>query len=279
MYVTSARSGWAPVAILWLLLISGCGPQVFNLRDPALRAEAGSEFEGQSTVYIFWPLSEGRGRAVRVMIDGEEKGSIGRGKHIRFAVAPGTRVLKVYRSAWWGDYSAGQIAVQVPFEAGQTYFFEFVLWTGYAENEYRIAQISPAAARAQLGYSQERPSDATRSEFEEGALGPEQLLALLRSPNPFDVKRAMEILWDLPALDLAQLDAVAARLWTDRATEDKHMADAMAWLCRILGRSGNPRYQPMLLKVAADARARKVRRHAESAAEDLPEVTTDVQAW
>jgi hypothetical protein len=52
---------------------------------------------------------------------------------------------------------------------------------------------------------------------------------------------------------------------------DADAVDAMAWLCRALGNSGNSRYRPVLEQVENDKSAhRKLRGHCEKGAESLP---------
>jgi len=55
------------------------------------------------------------------------------------------------------------------------------------------------------------------------------------------------------------------------AGESPDAVDAMAWLCRTLGRSDNSRYRPVLEKIENDKSAhRKLRRHCERGEESLP---------
>ncbi len=56
-----------------------------------------------------------------------------------------------------------------------------------------------------------------------------------------------------------------------RAGEDRDAVDAVAWMCRALGASGNSRYRPVLEKVENDKEVhRKARGHCEKAAKSLP---------
>src|SRR5262245_60339090 len=56
-----------------------------------------------------------------------------------------------------------------------------------------------------------------------------------------------------------------------RAGEDRDAVDAVAWMCRALGASGNSRYRPVLDKVENDKSVhRKARGHCEKAAKGLP---------
>lgn len=48
------------------------------------------------------------------------------------------------------------------------------------------------------------------------------------------------------------------RIWT----RDRRYIDAMAWMCNVLGDSGNPKYAETLSRVASSAKNRKVRSYA-----------------
>ena len=56
-----------------------------------------------------------------------------------------------------------------------------------------------------------------------------------------------------------------------RSGEDRDAVDAVAWMCRALGASGNSRYRPVLERVENDKVVhRKARGHCEKAAKGLP---------
>ena len=56
-----------------------------------------------------------------------------------------------------------------------------------------------------------------------------------------------------------------------RAGEDRDAVDAVSWMCRALGASGNSRYRPVLEHVENDKSVhRKGRGHCEKAAKGLP---------
>ena len=61
-----------------------------------------------------------------------------------------------------------------------------------------------------------------------------------------------------------------------RAGEDRDAVDAVAWMCRSLGQSGNSRYRPVLEKVQSDKSVhRKARGHCEKAMKALPKEVTN----
>jgi len=66
------------------------------------------------------------------------------------------------------------------------------------------------------------------------------------------------------------LDLVAQRLWDGKAEEGHNTVDAMAWLCRLLGKSANPRYRQVMTQLEQQAETRKLRRYAGNTLEELP---------
>lgn len=77
-----------------------------------------------------------------------------------------------------------------------------------------------------------------------------------------------ELFLSPPASD-ALLDVLAWRVLRDLNEEDKNAADSLAWLCRAIGQSGNPRYRDMLNKVADSAASKKLQRNARVARKQL----------
>jgi hypothetical protein len=59
-----------------------------------------------------------------------------------------------------------------------------------------------------------------------------------------------------------------------RASLDRNSADAVAWLCRALGGSGNNRYKAAIDEVSDKAENRKLRGHCEKASKALPKGAT-----
>ena len=69
----------------------------------------------------------------------------------------------------------------------------------------------------------------------------------------------------------AVLDVLAQAIWEARASREALEVDAMAWLCKTLGQSGNPRYRWLLGEVAEVAGEQKLRRYASANLRLLPE--------
>lgn len=70
--------------------------------------------------------------------------------------------------------------------------------------------------------------------------------------------------------DVAVLDVLAQEVWARHASKDREVADAMAFLARALGGSGNVRYRELLQSVGRQAGHEVLRRHAKKSVKLLP---------
>lgn len=70
--------------------------------------------------------------------------------------------------------------------------------------------------------------------------------------------------------DTVTLDVIAQHVWNRRETPDSTEADALAYLCKALGNSGNPRYRAVLAQIAEQGGHARLRRHAKGALSQLP---------
>lgn len=76
-------------------------------------------------------------------------------------------------------------------------------------------------------------------------------------------------------IERATLDRVADRIYQSHLDPDDALADTLAHLCRILAKSGDGRYKPLLLEVSDKAAERTLRKHAGKAANELPDPTDE----
>lgn len=72
-------------------------------------------------------------------------------------------------------------------------------------------------------------------------------------------------------VDAAMLDRIARRVYASRDESDSDTVDALAYLCKVLGKSGNGKYKRMLLEVSDSASRKALRKHARLVAEKLPD--------
>jgi hypothetical protein len=90
--------------------------------------------------------------------------------------------------------------------------------------------------------------------------------------GPSSIRSAAESIFNTGNSDQDVLDAAAETLaqnYRKNPTSETY-ADAMAWLCRALGNSGNARYKAVVEDVANNAESRKLKKHCDRAAGDLP---------
>jgi hypothetical protein len=95
----------------------------------------------------------------------------------------------------------------------------------------------------------------------------------LATGGPVTIRSVAQNIYNAGNTNTEVLDVAAEVLLEKypRAGGDPDTVDAMAWLCRTLGRSGNSRYRPVLEKVENDESVhRKLRGHCEKGAESLP---------
>jgi hypothetical protein len=95
---------------------------------------------------------------------------------------------------------------------------------------------------------------------------------MLANGGPSSMRSAAESIYNTGNTDQDVLDAAAEALLTNyrKNPTSETYADSMAWLCRALGNSNNARYQPVVAEVAKNAESRKLKKHCDRAAGDLP---------
>jgi hypothetical protein len=109
------------------------------------------------------------------------------------------------------------------------------------------------------------PSTALPQEF----TGREHAHAmLLLSQSDKDVRLAA---WSLYHLEKDILDRAAERIYRSRQEKDEQLVDGLAWLCRVIAKSGDGRYGQLLLEVSSSAATSKLRSYASKTASGLKE--------
>lgn len=88
--------------------------------------------------------------------------------------------------------------------------------------------------------------------------------------GPVSIREAAQSIYHSNYRDTETLDVAAEVLLQKyRTASDNTTSDALAWVCKALGVSGNGRYKPVLDEVVANANNRKLDRHCENAADSL----------
>jgi hypothetical protein len=106
------------------------------------------------------------------------------------------------------------------------------------------------------------------------ALAPEieQYLQLLRGTSTVEQRRAAKLLYDRYPYDPAVLRVVNDELLKGYNSNlgDKQHVDAMAWLCKILGRTRDDAFLPTVKEVLVKTTSRKIRKHAAKSIKNFP---------
>ena len=101
-------------------------------------------------------------------------------------------------------------------------------------------------------------------------------LELLQDDDPRSLRHAAQDLLAQPSISVQSLDIVANAIAANRSVKGDETGDSLAWLCKVLGKSGNGRYRPFLEQTASSAADSTLRRYAEAAAKALPAPGSDV---
>jgi len=100
----------------------------------------------------------------------------------------------------------------------------------------------------------------------------EHLLCKLESTNSIDKRKAAKLLYKTYPYENDVLVAVNKELLKGYNVKirDKYHVDAMAWLCKILGRSGQNKYMATLQEVIGRTKSGKIKRHAKKSIRSFP---------
>lgn len=165
------------------------------------------------------------------------------------AVKPGPHTLKVsYTTAGFMTCS-GSSKLSLDAKAGKTYVIRAKELSEQACGDVSLHIVE------QIGFSQ---------------LPAGELAQALATKDPVELRTKAGKLVRAPALGKAQQDAVAQRLSDGLGSQDPVMIDALAWLCKVLGKHGDGRYRQFLVGIADSAKTpEKLRKHAKNAAQEL----------
>src|SRR5882724_1553553 len=94
----------------------------------------------------------------------------------------------------------------------------------------------------------------------------------LASGGPSSIHSAAESIYSTGVNDQEVLDVAAESLAQGyrKNIDSEPYADAMAWVCRALGNSGNGRYKALLTEVSKEAHNKRLKKHCDKSAGALP---------
>ncbi|WP_298772639.1 hypothetical protein [uncultured Shewanella sp.] len=98
----------------------------------------------------------------------------------------------------------------------------------------------------------------------------QDLLSRLISNDAPQIKAAAREAIQLPLTQSHVLDHVAQYIWDNKNTDDRYLADSLAWLCKVLGRSQNGRYKVFMETLANSDAHKKIIKYARGPAKNLP---------
>jgi hypothetical protein len=135
-----------------------------------------------------------------------------------------------------------------------------------------VAVAAPARPQASSVAAPARPSPPVAvAPAPQAAKAGNKYVNLLRSGNPRNKADAGKLIVREGIKDTAVLDVAEAELLKGYLSsgDDRAAVDAMAWLCKALGASGNGKYRATLQTVAAKAPHSKLQKHARQSLEQL----------
>jgi hypothetical protein len=94
---------------------------------------------------------------------------------------------------------------------------------------------------------------------------------LITTGDAADLREIVYHLRKLNNIERAILDRAADRVYRSRLEPGEELADALAWLCKIIAKSGDGRYKQLMLDISNTAENAKLKKYAGKAANDLQE--------
>lgn len=170
-----------------------------------------------------------------------------------------------------GESSANVIAkIGTP---DTTEFYPYNLFSGrpavteYIYNDLGIIRLSTQANTA-LYVQKIIPS------FKLDMNSKDSINTLMTNTNGLTLRYTAKDLYKQNITDKETLDLIAEKIWLERHTEDKYMADAIAWLCKSIMQAKNPRYKEIMKNTYSQASSSKLKKYAKNAYKSLPTTET-----
>jgi hypothetical protein len=96
------------------------------------------------------------------------------------------------------------------------------------------------------------------------------LIERVLSGDPEVYRQTADDMIDQKRFPADVLDTAARRVWLERGSTDDDAVDALSWLCKLLGASGNVRYRTVLSALADQASGKELRKYAKKSLDMLP---------
>jgi TolB-like protein len=128
---------------------------------------------------------------------------------------------------------------------------------------HRVKSLGPLIPVAKHVGTQPIPG-VVKPPKQKGPKSAEEITEMLRSPNPKYITQGAQYTVKHYRTDPGLLEVAKTELLKGymKRTRNKHYNNAMAWLCNVLGRSGQVQYKDTLKEVSKNAGNRKIRSYA-----------------
>lgn len=97
------------------------------------------------------------------------------------------------------------------------------------------------------------------------------LMYLVTNSDEYQFRNFVANLYRQTEVRVNFLDVLAQKLWDERVLKKSIEVDYLAWICKILGKSGNPRYRTLLRDISESAEIRKLKKYAKANLDILPQ--------
>jgi hypothetical protein len=97
----------------------------------------------------------------------------------------------------------------------------------------------------------------------------QRYITMLTTGGPFSIRNAAENIYNTGEKNQTVLDTMAEVLLENYKKTGRDEVDAMSWIAKALGRSGNPRYHDVLKEAADNGGTRKLKKYAGQALDEL----------
>lgn len=167
------------------------------------------------------------------------------------------------------EYSSWQ--VQVLAFSGQEKYLSTIVTVLRGTNRGKLKRHAESALRVLPDFARWNPVIAAGvSDVPSVDIPRQRVMNMLRADSPQLVHAGASIAYNSYLQDAAIIEIVRAQLQSRYTNigSDAELADAVAWLCKVLGQSGDPIHIPLLLEVEEHSQG-SVKRWASAAIDQL----------
>lgn len=191
------------------------------------------------------------------------------GDNIRVVSEPATPVPAKDKKALFTSIRSGESAAQVVKKLGEPASISVNEANLFSGRQTRIYYQYPELGRIQFDGIKDKNWRANSVIKVDIALQAKEDIAAIHSDlntmTAVEIRDMAKAFANQAEVSTELLDSFAQKVWNERNSSDKVMIDAVAWLCTVIGNSGNLRYQQALSDIAADTSSNKLKKYAQKA--------------